>query len=230
MFYINSDLPARRIKDGLSNTVAFSESVLGRAIPRLTPREDADPRYVYVFAKSAPLTLESCHGSAFWNYTELRGFAWVNGEYRCGLYNHYWTPNSVEFDCVSSRITGPPSVLYTAYGWRCPQPAPRRSQCRAAGRLGALCQRRHRSAPLASDGHTRRRRLTVGQAVHDGVGCQDAWGVSGRRSLPYGGDWVIVKRWLAETFSSTVTPPPSQWTSSRSTCVRWPRPKCSRVP
>ena len=42
-FYINSQIPVQRIKDGLSHTVALAESVLGREIPRLTPRQEADP-------------------------------------------------------------------------------------------------------------------------------------------------------------------------------------------
>jgi type II secretory pathway pseudopilin PulG len=118
LFYTNSNIRAHEVKDGFSKTVALSESVLGRDIPRGTPRSQADPRYVYAFARSAPLTEESCLGSAFWNFTDLRGFAWVNGEFRTALYNHYWTPNSSEFDCVSARTTGALSVLYTPFGWR----------------------------------------------------------------------------------------------------------------
>jgi type II secretory pathway pseudopilin PulG len=118
VFYTNSRMRTSEIKDGLSHTAAASESLLGQSVPRNTPRDQADPRYVYVFARAAPLTEASCQSSAFWNYTDLRGFAWVNGEYRCALYNHYLPPNSREFDCVSALTTGPPSVLYSAFGWR----------------------------------------------------------------------------------------------------------------
>jgi prepilin-type N-terminal cleavage/methylation domain-containing protein len=118
VFYINSRTRVRAVKDGLSRTVAMSESLLGRELDKATPREAADPRYAYVFAKSAPLTLDSCRASSFWNYTERRGFSWANGEYRSGLYNHFGTPNTPEFDCVAARVFGPPSVIYTAYGWR----------------------------------------------------------------------------------------------------------------
>ncbi len=118
VFYINSHTPVQRIRDGLSHTVAMSESILGRPTPRLTPRTEADPRFAYAFAKRIPLTEESCRLSTFWNYADPRGFSWANGEFRSALYNHYWTPNSPEFDCVAARVTGPPSLLYTAYGWR----------------------------------------------------------------------------------------------------------------
>jgi hypothetical protein len=108
----------RQVKDGLSHTAALSESILGRSLPHLTPRDQADPRFAYVFARAVPLSEASCRESAFWNYTDLRGFAWVNGEFRCALYNHYLMPNSSEFDCVSARTTGSPAVIYSAYGWR----------------------------------------------------------------------------------------------------------------
>jgi type II secretory pathway pseudopilin PulG len=118
VFYTNSAVRSRQIKDGLSRTAAVSESILGRELPRITPRESADPRYAYVFARSAPLTESSCRDSAFWNYTDLRGFAWVNGEFRSALYNHHQGPNSPEFDCVSALTAGSPAVIYSAFGWR----------------------------------------------------------------------------------------------------------------
>ena len=88
VFYINSRTKARRISDGLSRTMALSESILGRAVASGTPRDQADPRYAYVFARSTPLTSAGCATTAFWNFSDPRGFAWVNGEYRSGLYNH----------------------------------------------------------------------------------------------------------------------------------------------
>jgi prepilin-type processing-associated H-X9-DG protein len=118
VFYTNSTIRPRQVKDGLSRTAAVSESILGREVPRNTPRDEADARYAYVFARATPLTDASCRESAFWNYTDLRGFAWVNGEFRSGLYNHHLMPNSPEFDCVSALTTGPPSAIYSAFGWR----------------------------------------------------------------------------------------------------------------
>jgi type II secretory pathway pseudopilin PulG len=118
VFFTNSAIRTRHVRDGLSRTAAFSESLLGRELPRTTPREAADPRYAYVFARAAPLTEASCQESSFWNYTDLRGFAWVNGEFRCALYNHYLPPNSRQFDCVSALTSGPQSKIYSGFGWR----------------------------------------------------------------------------------------------------------------
>lgn len=118
IFYINSHLRVKKIRDGLSKTIALSESILGQAVAAGTPRESADPRFVYAFARSVPLTDAGCAATAFWNFSDPRGFSWANGEYRASLYNHYYPPNSVEFDCLAAKITGPITQLYAAYGWR----------------------------------------------------------------------------------------------------------------
>ena len=118
LFYTNSQLQEAHIKDGLSHTVAFSESILGRTPPPLTARADADPRFVYGFARAAPLTEASCGETAKWNFTQPRGFSWANGEYRSALYNHYLQPNSPEFDCVSALVGGTPDIIHSAYGWK----------------------------------------------------------------------------------------------------------------
>ena len=72
----------------------------------------------YLFANAAPLTEESCNASTSWNYQTPRGFSWVNGEYRCALYNHYWAPNAVDFDCIAQPIFGSKETIYAGYGWR----------------------------------------------------------------------------------------------------------------
>ena len=67
---------------------------------------------------SAPVSEAICNATAQWNYSDPRGFAWVNGEYRCGLYNHHETPNSEVADCMGVQIGGGIKLLYTPYGWR----------------------------------------------------------------------------------------------------------------
>ena len=118
VFYINSRTRPRRISDGLSHTMALSESILGQPVASGTPRDQADPRFAYVFARSAPLNETGCAATAFWNFSDPRGFSWANGEYRSGLYNHFFSPNATDFDCISAKITGPITQLYAAFGWR----------------------------------------------------------------------------------------------------------------
>jgi prepilin-type processing-associated H-X9-DG protein len=44
---------------------------------------------------------------------------WINGEYRCTLYNHYYPPNSRTPDLLGVRLVYPsPDKRLTGYGWR----------------------------------------------------------------------------------------------------------------
>jgi prepilin-type N-terminal cleavage/methylation domain-containing protein/prepilin-type processing-associated H-X9-DG protein len=118
IFFINSEISPSQITDGLSHTVAMSESLLGDGPAPLFDASRVDPRTTYAFVYTFPLTEPACQQAKLWNFTDLRGFSWANGEYRCTLYNHHWGPNSAKVDCVSSQLTGNISVLYSCYGWR----------------------------------------------------------------------------------------------------------------
>jgi prepilin-type processing-associated H-X9-DG protein len=118
IFFINSQIRPNQITNGLSKTAAMSESILGQAVRGGTTRSQVDPRFVYAFTFAAPLTETTCNQTIIWNMSDPRGFAWVNGEYRSAMYNHYLTPNSQTLDCISSRLTGSLSEVYAAYGWR----------------------------------------------------------------------------------------------------------------
>ena len=113
LFAINSHTRAADIGDGLSKTALMSESTLGQ--PR---QSEHDPQVEYKFITTAPLTPERCQQSNSWNVTHPRGFAWVNGEFRCALYNHYQTPNSEEPDCMGVLFGGSLQRIFTPYGWR----------------------------------------------------------------------------------------------------------------
>ncbi|MCC6123898.1 MAG: DUF1559 domain-containing protein [Pirellulales bacterium] len=118
IFYINSETKAAKITDGLSHTVAMSESLLGDGPAPLFDASAVDRRTTYAFANAVPLTESACRGASMWNVSDLRGFSWANGEYRCALFNNYWTPNSECVDCLSAVVIGSLSVRYSAYGWR----------------------------------------------------------------------------------------------------------------
>ena len=120
LFYINSARKVASIEDGLSHTAAFSESILGVSPDpqEQVSREDADPRYVYGFARAVPLNEQSCQETALWNFTQPRGFSWANGEYRSAIYNHYLMPNSADFDCISALVAGPVEIMHSGFGWK----------------------------------------------------------------------------------------------------------------
>jgi prepilin-type N-terminal cleavage/methylation domain-containing protein/prepilin-type processing-associated H-X9-DG protein len=112
------------ITDGLSNTAAFSESVLGQGTAPYggsTPPGGVPISSVYHAV--ATLSPTSCSATpSSWNYEQRRQYSWATGEIRCASYNHYYTPNSSQIDCVSTlsgaALTGETNALYTAVGFK----------------------------------------------------------------------------------------------------------------
>jgi prepilin-type N-terminal cleavage/methylation domain-containing protein/prepilin-type processing-associated H-X9-DG protein len=132
IFYVNSATEFAKLGDGSSHTAAMSESLLGEdtqvdatsGFAGATPERNY--KFTLGFAAVSDLTDARCNGAKNYNSTtgngnDPRGFAWCSGEYRCALYNHYYTPNAANFDCITSVTvdpTLPPQKLYSAYGWR----------------------------------------------------------------------------------------------------------------
>ncbi len=77
-----------------------------------------DPQFEYKFAFGSPVSDTICGAANQWNMSDPRGFAWANGEFRCALYNHYYTPNSRTPDCMGVQLGGGVQVQFTPYGWR----------------------------------------------------------------------------------------------------------------
>jgi prepilin-type N-terminal cleavage/methylation domain-containing protein/prepilin-type processing-associated H-X9-DG protein len=105
------------VSDGLSNTAAMSESLLGQgpeSFSGATPPAPADPQYVFAYVGfGTPISPTACAFPKMWNVSQRRGFMWASGEMRCASYNHYYTPNSPSFDCVNND-----GATITAFAWR----------------------------------------------------------------------------------------------------------------
>jgi prepilin-type N-terminal cleavage/methylation domain-containing protein/prepilin-type processing-associated H-X9-DG protein len=82
------------VLDGLSNTVAFSESLLGAG--GTAPAGATDVRLYY--KQVTALSAANCDAST--TLVTDRGALWADGAYNCGLYNNVRVPNSPVMDCV----------------------------------------------------------------------------------------------------------------------------------
>ncbi|MFM7075583.1 MAG: DUF1559 domain-containing protein [Planctomycetaceae bacterium] len=106
------------ILDGTSKTVAFSESILGEGNESGTGQPALGPDRVYKYTGfGTPVNDANCASAGQWNHTNRRGFMWASGEIRCGSYNHYLTPNSPSFDCITNDTADGPGK-FTAVGFR----------------------------------------------------------------------------------------------------------------
>jgi prepilin-type processing-associated H-X9-DG protein len=96
-----NQVPVRHgdIADGLSNTVAFSESTLGNGqVP--ASAATADPRLVVLEVPGGNDTTPAACDGAAGTFSAKRGGKWIDGHYGNTLYNHYYTPNPAgKWDC-----------------------------------------------------------------------------------------------------------------------------------
>lgn len=119
-FFVNSQTTFSSFEDGTSNTIVFSESCLGTGEESSSDAVAAarSPQTIYRFVFTAPLSDALAASASLFNMTNRRGFMWVNGEYRCTLYNHYYEPNSRTSDCLGVTFNPAPARQFTGYGWR----------------------------------------------------------------------------------------------------------------
>src|SRR5262249_16509709 len=87
--------------DGLSRTVAFSETIKGRG-PTTTGGSPQDPlrQFAEFTASAAPTTPTACLKPDQW--TGDRGREWSRGSFIMASYNHFYVPNSPTPDCTNS--------------------------------------------------------------------------------------------------------------------------------
>jgi prepilin-type N-terminal cleavage/methylation domain-containing protein/prepilin-type processing-associated H-X9-DG protein len=104
------------ITDGTSNTAAMSESILGDGA-EIASTQPGDERVAYKYlgyTGTLPNDTNCAGTPSSWNGYNRRGFMWASGEARCVSYNHYYTPNAKNFDCVAND----PTVTYISVGYR----------------------------------------------------------------------------------------------------------------
>ncbi|RUL88783.1 DUF1559 domain-containing protein [Tautonia sociabilis] len=111
-FYYNSGTTLAELRDGSSNTVLLSESLLGPGGFTIPKPEADDPATVQVEAayvpidQYVPLTPEDCRSP--FRYSGVRNRSWVQGDFRSMLYTHFTPPNSRTYDCLRG----------SDYGWK----------------------------------------------------------------------------------------------------------------
>jgi prepilin-type N-terminal cleavage/methylation domain-containing protein/prepilin-type processing-associated H-X9-DG protein len=98
--FTESPLRFASVTDGLSQTAAFSESILGNGV-KSTGATPSDPRReVLEMAGGNDPTPTSCSaGGGTSTWSGIRSGKWINGHYGDALYNHFYQPNSATWDC-----------------------------------------------------------------------------------------------------------------------------------
>jgi prepilin-type processing-associated H-X9-DG protein len=111
--YANSDgmfgqtaFTVQDVADGLSNTIAFSESLLGLGgglEPNPATTSPLDPaRQVLTLPGSTITDDAACANASGGYWSNLRGMRWINGHYADANYNHHLLPNDARWDCSNT--------------------------------------------------------------------------------------------------------------------------------
>ncbi len=116
IFRAKAKTTLKEITDGLSSTVAFSESTLGEGPNSVSGAIPGRPDVVYA-SVPPPLTPSACASANLWNVQLPRGYLWASGEIRCASYNHFYPPNPPQYDCVANLSTPGPQQ-FTAVGFK----------------------------------------------------------------------------------------------------------------
>jgi prepilin-type N-terminal cleavage/methylation domain-containing protein len=97
VFFTNSQIAFRHLERGSAHTVAFSERILGGG------EDSADPttESMWEFSHAGDPTEAACFAKTSGHWYGQRGAKWILGNYGNTLYNHFYTPNSREWDCMN---------------------------------------------------------------------------------------------------------------------------------
>ena len=89
------------VTDGLSNTVAMSESTMGVGGPDVTGATPTSAaKQVLTLSGSTVTSDANCAAGGTWS--NMRGAKWINGHYADANYNHHLLPNDPRWDCSNA--------------------------------------------------------------------------------------------------------------------------------
>jgi prepilin-type processing-associated H-X9-DG protein len=115
VFFDGSKISMRHITDGSTFTIAFSESLLGPGDQyKSTSSPPAQPQLEVVELSGGSDTTDTPCTSGSGTWSGIRGAKWINGHFGDTLYNHYYRPNALEWDCGNAShnhaLTAPRSM------------------------------------------------------------------------------------------------------------------------
>jgi prepilin-type N-terminal cleavage/methylation domain-containing protein/prepilin-type processing-associated H-X9-DG protein len=105
VFFDRSAVRFSEIRDGLSNTAAFSESTRGGGVDSIgsTP---VDRENQYGQGPALQVVTDDFCANAITIWLGLRGREWARGSFNYSTINLFYTPNNRAMDCMSGNVVG----------------------------------------------------------------------------------------------------------------------------
>jgi len=98
VFYSGSTTAMRDLLDGSTQTIAFSERMVGRG----TAATAANPNYaMWEFSDARSTTPAACESRGSGSWYRVRAEKWIMGNYGNTIYNHAYRPNADRWDCMN---------------------------------------------------------------------------------------------------------------------------------
>jgi prepilin-type N-terminal cleavage/methylation domain-containing protein len=100
VFFTMSNISFQNLIDGSSHTTAFAERTLGNgaSITTLTPEQA--PLTIMQLNNGVDVTPSNCALASSGTWYTQRSAKWILGNYGNTVYNHYFTPNAPQWDCM----------------------------------------------------------------------------------------------------------------------------------
>ena len=100
VFFLESKVAFNDLADGSSHTAAFSERMLGTG-QSTTSLPNQSGLYILELKNSVTLAVDTCATPSSGTWFSQRGGKWILGNYGNTLYNHQFTPNPPQWDCMN---------------------------------------------------------------------------------------------------------------------------------
>jgi prepilin-type N-terminal cleavage/methylation domain-containing protein/prepilin-type processing-associated H-X9-DG protein len=101
VFYLTSAVKFSDLVDGSSHTAGFSERTLGTGLTVTSLSAGDSGLYILELGNGIDASVATCASLGTGDWYSQRSAKWILGNYGNTLYNHFYIPNTTQWDCMN---------------------------------------------------------------------------------------------------------------------------------